>query len=324
MADYLTLADYSKFMEQKGAYLQSGIVDILRRESFLLDKMQFPNVGALVAHGTRTKTLPTSQNRKLNEHYTHSIGSVEPLEETAMLFGGRVDLDHQLEGGKGLIQDPGAYAVKMYATAKAYHWNYDVINNDEDTNADSIVGLRYRLLNDLPSTQKIDGAGVDISPDNSDDSAHFNQFYDYIQAAIHACKDHSCDLMLTNDTMKLRIESGLRRLKLYASTKDSFGRTVATWGEGGPAIIDMGTAADQSTKVFPDTEAATGALTGATFTSIMFVKLGIDFFTGWQKKGMDIFRWQEGVIKHIEMDWAAGIFITDPRSISWLYDVQAA
>ncbi len=321
---YLTLAEYSQFLEKDGKLLSSGIVDILRRESMLLDKMEFPTINSLKAKNLRIKSLPTLQNRKLNTAYAHSVGEIEPLEENAYLFGGRVDFDHRLTGKPDLISDPAAWNVKMYAEALAYGWNADVINNTPDGNANSIVGLRYRFARDF-SGQIVDAGAVDISPDAASLSTGFNTFFDAVQSALYKCKEHTCDLMLTSDTVKLRIESGLRQLGLFTTTKDSFGRTVSTWGEGGPMIIDMGLKADQATKIFADDEGATGLQTGSPGkSSIMFTKLGRDYLTGFQDDGgMKTFEWQTGVLKHIEMDWAAGLFITDPRSISWLYNIQA-
>ncbi|MBI5942876.1 MAG: hypothetical protein HY864_00790 [Chloroflexi bacterium] len=324
MASYITLAEYSQFLEKDGKMLSSGIVDILRKESFLLDKMQFPSINSLKAKGLRIKSLPTLQNRNLNEGYTHSVGEIEPLEENAYLFGGKVSFDHRLTGKPDLISDPAAWNVKMYATSLAYGWNSDVINNTPSANTKSVVGLRYRMARDF-SGQIFDGGAVDISPDATTLSANFNSFFDLVQKALYACRDHTCDAILTSDTIKLRMESGLRQLGLYTTTTDSFGRTISTWGQGGPAIIDMGLKADQTTKIFADDEGATGLQTGsAGKSSLMFVKFGPEHVTGFQDDGgMKTFEWQTGVLKNVEMDWAAGLFITDPRSISWLYNVQA-
>ena len=55
-----------------------------------------------------------------------------------------------------------------------------------------------------------------------------------------------------------------------------------------------------------------------------FVKLGDEYFTGTQRKsGLQSFEWQTGVLKHVELDWAAGIFITSPRSVSGLQHSEA-
>lgn len=324
MGNLITLAEYSQFLEKDGKMLSSGVVDVLRKESFLLDKMQFPSINSLKAKGLRVKSLPTLQNRKLNASYAHSNGDIEPLEENAYLFGGRVSFDHRLTGKPDLIADPAAWNVKMYATSLAYGWNNDIINNTPGMNPDSIVGLRYRFPRDF-SEQIFDAGGVDISPDASTLSANFNTLFDLVQRGIYACRDHACDAILTSDTVKLRMESGLRQLGLFTTTKDSFGRTVATWGEGGPAIIDMGVQANQTTKIFADDEGATGLPTGSNGkSSMMFVKFGAEYLTGFQDDGgLKSFEWQTGVLKNVELDWAAGIFITDPRSISWLYNIQA-
>lgn len=324
MASYLTLAEYSQYLEKDGKMISSGVVDVMRKESFMLEMMKFVTINSLKAKSKRTKSLPTLQNRNLNEPYSHSVGSIEPLEESAYLFGGRVDFDHQLEGGDDLIADPAAKNVKDYAKALAYGWNNDLINNTPSLNPKSIVGLRYRLLNDF-SGQIVNGGGVDISADASTLSANQNTLVDAIAATMYKCEDHTCDLILTSGTVKLRLESALRQQNLYATTKDSFGRTVTTWGEGGPKIIDMGYQADQTTPIFADDEGATGIPTGsAGKSSMMFVKLGDEYLTGFQRKsGLQSFEWQTGVLKHVELDWAAGIFITSPRSVSWLYNIQA-
>ena len=323
MASYLTLAEYSQFLERDSKLLSSGIVDILRKESFLLDKMQFPTINALKAKVMRVKTLPTLQNRNLNASYSHSVGDVEALEENAYLFGGRVQFDHQLENGDGLIADPAAWNVKMYATSLAYGWNNDVINNTPDANPKSVVGLRYRMARDF-SGQILDASALDISPDATTLSANFNTLLDKVQQGIYMCREHTCDAILVSDTLKLRLESACRQLGMYATTQDSFGRTIATWGQGGPAILDMGYKADQSTKIMADDEGATGVPTGsAGKSSMLFVKFGQEYLTGFQKAALSTFEWQQGVLKYVEMDWAAGIAVTDPRSCAWLYNIQA-
>jgi len=323
MASYITLAEYSQYLEKDGKLLESGIVDTLRKESMLLDKMMFPSLNSLKAKNNRIKTLPTLQNRKLNATYTHSVGSIEPLEEDAYLFGGRVQFDHQLEGGDGLITDPAAWNVKMHSDALAYGWNDAVINNTPADNADSVIGLRYRFWNDDFSAQAVSAGGADISADSAGLAAAFNTVFDAIADGIYRCREHTCDALIMNSTMKLRLESGLRQTGLYATTKDSFGRTVTTWGEGGPMLLDIGLKADQSTKIMPDTEGSTGIVGASTLSSIFCVKFGLEYLTGWQKKAMDVFKWQLGVLKYVEIDWAAGIFVTDPRSMSWVRNIQA-
>lgn len=323
MASYLTLAEYSAFLEKDGKLLTSGVVDTLRKESFLLDKMQFPTINALKARAFRVSSLAAPSNRQLNENYTHSTGAIEPIEETGYLFGGRVSVDHQLEGGDGLIADPNAWQVKMKSTSLAYGWNDDMINGSPSSTPNSITGLRFRIARDF-SGQIVDAGAPDISPDSAGLTAAFNTFFDAVQSAIYKCREHTCDLIITNATVKLRMESGLRQLGLLSTTQDSFGRTISTWGQGGPAIIDIGLKYDQSTSIMPDTEGATGLVGGGAKSSLFFVKLGAEYLTGWQKGNLQTFETPNGVLKHVDIDWLAGIAVIDPRSVAWLYNVTAA
>ena len=319
-----TLADYSQLALHNKDYLKAGVIDTLRKESYLLDMMPFPNTGTLGAKGLRIKSLPTLQNRKVNDAYIHSVGAVEPIEEQGYLFGGKVQTDRVYKDASGglIVKDYEAWQVELYLKALSYGWNDDMINNLPAAKPDSVVGLRYRLAQDF-SGQIIDALAPDVSPDSAGLTAAFNTLFDAVQALIHKCDEHTCDVLLMNDTLKLRIESGLRQLGLWTTTKDSFGRTVATWGEGGPKIVDLGMKADQVTKIFPDTEGATGIVGGGAKTRIMALKFGEDYLTGWQLNPLQTYKWQQGVIHYTEIDWYAGLFITSPRSASWLYNIIA-
>lgn len=322
-ATAFTLADYAAGAEESGDFLTAGVMDTLRKESFLLDMLPFPNQGALKAKGLRIKSLPTIQNRKVNNSYSHSVGTTEPLEEDGYLFGGKVQMDHIYKDAKGgIITDPEAFQTELYLKALAYQFNYDFFNNLPGTNPDSIVGLRYRFPRDF-SAQIINGGGVDISPDATTLSANFNTLYDALQSAIYACEGHTCDMLAMNSTTLLRVSSGLRQLGLLSTAQDSFGRNFTTWGVGGPMLVDMGNKGDQTTKIFTDTEGATGIIGGGTLTSIMALKFGPEYLTGWQLKPMQTWKYNVGPINYVEMDWYAGLFISNPRSLAWLYNIQA-
>lgn len=327
MADYITLAEYSELLEKDGQMLTSGIVDtVLEDGGMFMEKLPIKTVGSHKAKGRRILDLPTPQNRKLNADYTHDTGHSDPLEETTFLYGGRVDLDHQLEGESDMIEDPEAYQLRLHTKAQTFQLKYDIINNTPAENEDGLVGLRYRLLNDLPSTQRINAGGLDISDnaDGSDDSA----FVQKIRRMIYALPDHTCDLLMMNDTSLLAVRRVLENLNLLKTTEDSFGREILRWGDAGPYLVDMGLKPDLSTKIITDTEDAGGEEHDAggttTFTSVFGVRFGEEYLTGWEKQGMKTFKWQTGVLKHVEFDWALGLFITNPRSVVQLYNVQAA
>jgi hypothetical protein len=120
----------------------------------------------------------------------------------------------------------------------------------------------------------------------------------------------------------------LRQKGLYATTKDSFGRTIVTWGEGGPKIIDAGCKADQATNIITDVELTNGtALTGGTATSIYAVKLGDKFLKGFQLYSLevdDIGKLESGIAFRTVIDWPLGIYTVSPRSIARLSGLVAA
>ena len=91
-----------------------------------------------------------------------------------------------------------------------------MINNTPAPKPNSVVGLRYRMLNDF-SGQIVEGGGgyfcrcriPQREPEYPDR---------YGIEAIYKCEEHTCDLILTSDT-KAAPRSALRQQKLYATTK---------------------------------------------------------------------------------------------------------
>jgi len=326
MADYLTLPEFSQLKADNGDLLTSGIVDTMIKEGgMFIEKLPIKTVGKLKATGSRIKDLPTPQNRQLNGRYTHDVGHNEPLEETVFMYGGRVDLDYLLDGsGENMIEDPEAFQLRLHVMAQTYQLKYDILNNTPGDNANGIVGLRHRLANDLPSAQRINAGALDISDDGggTDDAA----FMQKMRHLMYALPDHTADLLLMNDTTLLAFRRVLENLKLLKTTEDQFGREILRWGDGGPFLVDMGVKGDQTTKIITDLESATGVAHngGGTLTSIFGVRFGPEYLTGWEKQGMTTWRWQEGPIKSVEFDWPLGIFITNPRSVAQLYNIQAA
>jgi hypothetical protein len=324
MPTALTLADYSQLAKDDGKFLTAGVIDTLRKESFLLDLLPFKTLGTLSAKNIRIKSLPTVQNRKVNASYTHTSGDFDPIEEQGFLYGGKVQIDRVYSAAKGqLIEDMEAKQVELFTTALAYQFNYDFLNGDPTSTPDGITGLRFRINNDL-SSQKFNAGGVDISPDTASPTTTFNTFYDLLDQICYALPEHKADALLMNDTVLMQVRSGLRRLGLLNQTEDMFGRTVDRWGPNGPMLIDVGLKGDQSTRILPNTETSAGVLTGGATSSIFAVRFGEEYLTGWQLDEMKTFKNDFGTYKEVIMDWYAGLFITNPRSVAWLYNIVAA
>ncbi len=320
-----TLHDYSVLMTDP---LKKGVVDIFRQESLLMERLPWETAGRLSIEIIRTKTLPSVSWRKIGGSFSESKATFEPIQERVFDVGGYIDVDKLLVKASSIV-DQRAIQEKAFVTSHALEFNDKFINGNPVSNADTLTGLWYRLVNDLPASQSVDGGGVDISADAASLSANFETFFDAIQTLIHRCDGHKADALLMNETVFLRIQSGLRQKGLFTTTKDNYGRVIYRWGEGGPELIDVGNKADQTTKVIGDAELTNGtALTGGTCTSVYAVKWGQEeYLSGFQEYDLDvqdIGLLENGTAYRTVIDWPLGIYMLNPRSIARLFGIQAA
>lgn len=324
MADYVTLADISAVAKSAGDYLKAGVVDTLRKDSFFLDMMPFVPASSLKVQALRIKSLPAVQNRKINATYTHKVGEVEPLEEQGFLFGGKTVIDRVYDKVSPTLVtgDYASFQVDLFLKSLAYQYNYDLMMNTPAANADSIVGLWYRLKNEL-SGQMIDAGAPDISPNSATMSASGNLFLDKLNELIYALPEHSADALIMNDTVFLRVQSILRQLGLLTTSTDSFGRTVFEYQ--GAKLVDIGYKSDQSTRILGNAETSAGLNSGGALSSIYAVKFGPEYLTGWQLEDPQTIPHQDNALQRsVTVDWYTGIAITNPRSVARLYNIEAA
>lgn len=319
-----TLADYARTAKDP---LKAGIVDVFRRESFIMEYLSWMGVDTIITRQLRTKALPSVEWRKINEGWTGSSATFEPVEDRVFDMGGQVDIDKLLIKSKSTI-DQRAAQTDAYATALAYTFNDTFVNGHLLTDEDQFIGVWRRLVEQLPSGQTILGGGVDISPNSVSLSASFDTYLDALQELIHAVEGHKPDVLAMNDTLYLRTLSAIRQKGLYATTEDSYGRTVATYGPGGPKLIDLGYKADQASRIIGNTELDDGsALTGGDATTVYAFRFGEQFLHGIQLYDIDtkdMGLLEDGVTYRTVVDWPVGISLVNPRSIARLVGVVAA
>jgi len=316
-----TLADYASSNKP----LIAGVAQVLREASPLMDLLKFVDAGTLSINVIRAKTLPTVGWRKIGAQLNSSKGSVDMIEETAFDVGNAIDVDKLLVRAGNTLYNPRALWQELTVKAIAYEFNDCLINGDPTVNSDRPTGIMYRVTNDLASTQRISAAALDISPDTGSNVApNANQLMDLLDKVIYALPDHKCDALLMNETALLRAWSSLRQINVLDVTKDEFGREFYTYK--GARMVDVGPKADFSTKIILDTESATGLPTGATYTSIYGLRIGPQYFTGWQMYPMDVQDLgliDDGVTYRNTIDWPIGFAVTNPRSIVRAYYLQA-
>jgi len=323
-----TLADYARVAADNK--LKSGVIDIIRVTSPLLDAMSFETTGALSVELNRTKTLPTVYSRKIGGTFTASKGVTEPLTERMFNFGGYVDIDKVLIKAKAIV-DQRTLQTTMFTKAMTLFFHNAFINGTPSADYDSLIGLWWRLVNDMPASQSISAASIDISPDSAALAAAQLSLLQYIDQLCEVVGSPGMpDFLFMNATTKRRLSAAIKAQGLLKTTEDAFGRTFETYGPGGPKIVDMGVTdpLDLTTTIITDVELANGtALTGATFTSIYAVKLGGEYLNGWDEYPLDvndIGLMEDGLTYRIMLDWTPGIYMTSPFSIGRIYGIQAA
>lgn len=319
-----TLSDYARVSKDP---LKAGIVDVFRRESFIMEYLEWMGVDTLVSQQLRTKTLPVPEWRKINEGWVGSSATFEPVEDRVFALGGLVDVDKLLIKSKSII-DQRASQTDAYVTALSYAFNDAFINGDTLVDEDQFNGLWRRMVSYLPSGQTILGAGLDISPDSGTLSASEDTYLDRLAELIHAVEGHQPKCLVMNDTLYLRTISAIRKKGLFAQTEDSYGRKVTTFGPGGPTLIDLGYKADQTSRIIGNTELDDAtALTGGDATSVYAFRVGENYLHGLQLYDMetkDKGELEDGVTYRTIVDWPVGISLVNPRSVARLVGIVAA
>jgi hypothetical protein len=318
-----TLADYSRMAQDP---LVKGVVDVFRKESHVLDSLRIETTGYLKYDGMRTSTLPSVYWRKIGESYTESKGVTEPVSERIALLGSYIDVPKELADAKGQIVNQRAYQTQMFLTAMAREFDNKYFNGNSNNDVDELVGLTFRVSNDMAASQSISAASLDVSP-NTSTTGWAVTFLNYVHQLMHACDGHTCDDLYMNDSTYIALMAALRSSGQVDTTTDNFGRKWATFGPGGPKIVDIGYCADQTTKIITDTETSAGATTGGALTSIYAVKYGEGYVQGWDLaplKATDIGLLESGVSYRTIVDWGVGLHYENPRSFARLYAITAA
>lgn len=329
----LTLVDYAADPRP----LVRNVVKILREDSVWMDVLPFEDVGALAIKVIREGGMPSiSWRRPGSSHGSNKATLPTEVEETAFSFGNYVDTDKVYRRDRTpRLYDPRTYQTSMTVRAMGREFN-DASINGTPTSTDRPVGLWYRVQNDLGSDQRISAdpaggsAGLDISPDAASLAANINTYFDKLDMLIYALTGSVTAsgkgvYLLMNDTMMQRHQSLARQSGLLQTTTDQLGRTFTEYK--GARFVDMGLKIDDSTKIIGDVETLTGAaLTGGSATSIYGVRLGKEYFTGWQEYALevdDLGKLDDGVTERILVDWVVGLALSHPRSAARLYGLVA-
>lgn len=324
MAEVLTLNDYA----HAPSLLVAGVAKILQDESKFMDILPFIDVGSLSVEVMREGKLPQAIGwRKIGApHGSYRATNPTKIQEQAFSFGNVIEVDKALIKDKAKkLYDPRAYQIEMITRAMAREFNDAALNGD-GSNPDRPVGLKYRIKTDLAASQTIyantNVAALDVSPDAAARAANISLLLGKMDKLIYSCVGHKADYILCNDTFMVAWWDIARTSGLLKVTTDNLGREFVDYK--GAKFLDMGYKLDDTTPLMTNTELVDGtADVGGTSSSLIAIRTGKEYFTGWQEYGMEVLNKgykdsATGLTESTIIDWVIGLAISHPKSVTRL------
>lgn len=231
----MTLAEMKVGMNDK---LQESVVDTFIRESEVLELLPFdnslsPNGGSTLTYGYIQKKLPSATSfRAINEEYSASQATVEKKSVDLKIFGGSFELDRVIKQAEGMYNNMALQLEEKVISAVGTFHNA-MINGDSSSDAEQFDGLDKFLVGQ--STEFGTDAVIDLSTmaklkENAD------VFYEELLKLINRTGAHA---LFVNEGMKTKIQTVARVLGYKTESKEDFGRTITTIGEGNVRLIDL-------------------------------------------------------------------------------------
>lgn len=322
MADEFTLADYERTAPDN---LNKAVARTWREASPILDLLKFRTSTNLSEKVLRFNSLNNIPWRKIGESFVQSKVEPEPIEERLFFMGAKIDVPYEYVKASSLI-DLRAAQTEAIMKGAAYAFNTAFFINSPSDDEDALVGLWYRMKNDLGSAQYFD-ASLDVSPDTAVTSWQHKMF-DNVDKLLDLVDGNPGEKVLfMGKTLFRRFQSAMRSSDLLSTTEDNLGRTFLTYGKGGPRVIEAGYKYDQSTAILGDVETAATALSGGAVSSMYCVRFGAPYVEGWCQEmpnAEDVGLTEDRVNFRTVVRGTFGLFMSSPRSASWAYGWTAA
>jgi len=315
-----TLADY----ELTAPPLTRAVVKTWREASLIMDMLSYKTDNQLSQEGIRFNSLPTVPWRKIGESFTDVKVVPDPWRERLHFMGAKIDVPKEYVEAKSLV-DIRAQQSEAIMQGAAFAFNDAFFNNFPTTDEDAVVGLWYRIKNELGANQAFD-AGLDVSPDTSVTSWQHKMFDQVDDLLDRVDGEANQKVLFMGRTLYYRFVSALRSSN-QLFTEDYLGRKLTTYGMGGAKIAQAGYKVDQSTQILGDVESSFTALTGGSDSSMYCVRFGEPYVAGWVMKmptAEDVGLLEDRVNYRTVVDGSIGLYIVSPRPVAIAWGWTAA
>lgn len=319
----LTLAD----MAQLGTLtpFTKAVIYSMLSHSRLFDQLPFDDTGDLNTMIMEATGLPTPSHRALNPTSINvATAQFGQRTESLKIMSDKINVDRQLRNNRSSHVDPRTAAMEQYSKSLAYEVVDQFVNGNPVITPDEPGGMAFRFLTDTrlsdgtpnPATQKQVIDANDIARDLTT-SAERQDFLNDIHELISLLDGGIADVLLTNRQGKLAISSAARGERFLMTTRDSFGRQVDRFGDGGPEIIDTGyppsAVFTRATQVLPFVTSGGDDLVS---NAIYAVKWGSTQVGGLQKTAPETIDFAENSADFPQIvaafEWVYGFHVTNP------------
>lgn len=279
-AGVVTLADAQKNTQDD---VDLMVIDEFRKESWLLDNMQFDDVvnpaggGATLTYGyTRLITQPTAGFRALNAEYTPQEVTRDRFTVDLKPLGGSFQVDRVLANLGPAASSEVTLQMQQKIKAARTAFQDAVINGDTAVDANGFDGLDKALTG--TSTEIGAAAVTDWRTVTFGDDSAFAILDDL--DALLAELDGAPTAILANKAILAKLRAASRRSGAYSRDVVQFSDgSVTVERYGNIVLVDPGEKAGSSTDIIP-VEARTVATVAGNYTDIYAVRLGLDGFHG--------------------------------------------
>lgn len=314
----ITLAQFKVGLQSK---VDQKVVDIIQRNSYLMDKMTFDDAitsngsGSTLTYGyVRTKTPVSGKGRALNTEYTASTAEREPLSTDLQIMGSAYEIDRVLAKNVDARINEVAYQTEEHTKGTIGLFQYLAINGDK-TNPNEFDGLAKLLAG---TTNEIDASTLDVSATMT--AAKAEEFCEAVDEMIASLDGTDNVVILGNKKTIGKLNAAARMLNYHSQERDEFGRTIDKYGDY--PLVDLkeffnGTS---TVDVVPVTSSGT--------TCLYAVRLALNGFHAVTPKGgigLDVISPDfkaEGAVHKGEVELVGAVVLKSTRAAAVLKDIK--
>lgn len=315
--------------------IQAGVIDQLRRSSFLLDGIIFDdsvhpggNGGTLTYGYQRVSTYGTATTRAFNAEYSAQEAQKARVTVDLKPFGGAFQIDRVLRHSRGLV-DEVEFQVSQKVKATVAEWHDLFINGDNGSVATEFDGLDATLTGtdtEFGATTERDWTSI-----STEDAAFAElELIDEVMAALH----FPVDAILGNTKSITRFKNLARRARYLTESEDAFGRKASMYDEA--QLVDLGETPGSGDPVVPiETRDPDGDTTSTTgLSDLYFVHLGLEGVHGatlmdgeqtlmnvYLDEFMPDYR-QSGAVRTGEVEMVAALAVRHTKSAAVLRNIK--